>query len=142
MLYIAAVLSLSAETPNGYILQPVWFDRDNPRLLDSEGKEILPAGVDNLEWCDEIIHGSHYVRQLSWPWKPKWKSALFLYDGKAKRLRIFKKYKAYDAALKEYDLPAWKDMPKGFHDVNLRRTISDAPCPRTHRDFFPGRYPK
>ncbi len=83
----------SAELPNGFQLAPTNFDRDNTRVLDRDGQQVVTS-VGGIMWCNDVIYG---LRREIVDWHPALDSeeiiddkiavdSVFIYDGMAKTL--------------------------------------------------------
>lgn len=108
--------------PNGYILDPVWFNRYKVRLVDPKGKEIVPANVSGIGWCDEIIYGTHFTKD-----GPKW-GKKFIYDGRKHQLE-YNDFSPFDEkARRAYGLPKWPTDLEEYTDFSFG-TAATGICP-------------
>jgi hypothetical protein len=114
---------MPARIPNGYALVPVWFDRGNVRLVDPEWKEIVPAHVSGIGWCDEIVYGTHYTED-----GPKHGKS-FIYDGKKHQLKYID-FPAYGAnKVPGYDnIPDWPTDLEDYMDIIYDAAAKES-CP-------------
>lgn len=103
--------TVPARIPNGYALVPVWFNRHNVRLVDPKGKEILPAHVSYIGWCDNIIYGTHFTKD-----GPR-RGRDFIYDG-SKHLLEYNDSSPHDKKMREaYGLPKWPSDLEDYGDL-------------------------
>ncbi len=111
VVWILLLISMPARMPNGYSLVPVWFDRGNVSLYDPEGKEVVPAHVSGVGWCDEIVYGTHYTED-----GPD-RGISFIYDGKKHELKYADNALHEARDLPGYNLPKWPENLKRYDDI-------------------------
>jgi len=92
LLYLGyvGIFPMRAVLPNEYSLAPGFFDwkKENIRVLDKNGKQVVPPDVLWVMWCDDVVYGmrKNVDDPRHWDSLSKRGPLWFVHDGKTKKL--------------------------------------------------------